>query len=263
MQRPTLTGIRIRSPADAHVIFHAVSLKLLPMVSRRLDTDERRYIMSGCVFVWEERGSNAEATGLGIERWTDSIRWGPSRVRDEFLYYNEREPTPIDREPQSDSAVTSPLRSTQPHGINRGNLIKQTYSVFVETCRGRRKWHLIAYFTQENLDYLRTVDDVPTLASLSVPPGRYRTARTSGNRGRSHTQVSEMISYPPHPSYGEYPISNPNLSDHLRLISASSPNCASVILAPLEYLKTIPPHRRHPVDEEALMSLAKRPCWIK
>jgi hypothetical protein len=93
--------LRVRSPLDAQIIFHAVSLGILPMVSRRLDTEERRDIHSGCVFVWEERGANAEATGvrsscrlgreqleltrfaqLGIERWTDGIRWGPSRVRD-------------------------------------------------------------------------------------------------------------------------------------------------------------------------------------
>jgi hypothetical protein len=102
MQRPTCTRLRVRSPLDAQTIFHAVSLGILPMVARRLDTEERRDIHSGCVFVWEERGANAEATGvrsswsrlgreqleltrfaqLGIERWTDGIRWGPSRVRD-------------------------------------------------------------------------------------------------------------------------------------------------------------------------------------
>ncbi|KAF8070793.1 Gti1/Pac2 family-domain-containing protein [Lyophyllum atratum] len=260
MQRPTCTNIRIRSPADAHVIFHAVSLELLPMVSRRLDTDERRYIQSGCVFVWEERGPNAEATGLGIERWTDSIRWGPSRVRDEFLYYHEREATPNDRDTSSDSSATSPLRSVQARGRGRDNLVKQTYSVFVETSRGRRKWHLIAYFTQDTLDYLRTVDDLPHLASINVPPGRYRTAR-SGNRGR-HPQFSDIASYPPHPYslYRDY--ASPNRSDPFRPI-LSPPNRASAILAPLEYLKTIPPHRRHPVDEEALMSFAKKPSWIK
>lgn len=63
-QQPTCTGLRVRTPADAHVIFHAVSLNLLPMVSRRLDTEERRAISSGCVYVWEERGPNAEATGV-------------------------------------------------------------------------------------------------------------------------------------------------------------------------------------------------------
>lgn len=34
------------------------------MVGRRLDTEERRNIHSGSVFVWEERGANAEATGV-------------------------------------------------------------------------------------------------------------------------------------------------------------------------------------------------------
>ncbi len=62
MQRPTCTGIRVRSPADAHAIFHAVALNKLPIVSRRLDTEERRSIASGCVFVWEERGPNAESS---------------------------------------------------------------------------------------------------------------------------------------------------------------------------------------------------------
>jgi hypothetical protein len=63
-QQPTCTGLRVRTPSDAHVIFHAVSLNLLPIVSRRLDTEERRGISSGCVYVWEERGPNAEATGV-------------------------------------------------------------------------------------------------------------------------------------------------------------------------------------------------------
>lgn len=63
MQCPTCTQLRIRTPLDAHVIFHAVFLGLLPIVSRRLDTEERRAICPGCVFVWEERGPNTEATG--------------------------------------------------------------------------------------------------------------------------------------------------------------------------------------------------------
>ncbi len=102
MQRPTCTDIRVRSVSDALVIFYAVSKGVLPIVSRRLDSEERRCIRSGSVYVWEERGPDAEATGvrfrpssplsvmltlfyfffqLGIERWTDGIRWGPSRVR--------------------------------------------------------------------------------------------------------------------------------------------------------------------------------------
>lgn len=65
IQRPTCEGIRVRSPHDAHVIFHGVALGILPMITRRLDTEERRAITSGCVFVWEERGGhNAEPMGV-------------------------------------------------------------------------------------------------------------------------------------------------------------------------------------------------------
>ena len=69
MQRPTLTNVRIRSTRDAQHIFYAVSRNLLPMTVRRLDAEERRAIVSGNVYVWEERGASSEATGLGIERW--------------------------------------------------------------------------------------------------------------------------------------------------------------------------------------------------
>lgn len=64
MQRATCTNIRIRSPADARVVFHAVLLNILPMVTRRLDAEERALIIPGSVYVWEERGPHAELTGV-------------------------------------------------------------------------------------------------------------------------------------------------------------------------------------------------------
>ena len=66
MQPPTCTGIRVRSVHDAHVLFHAVYLEILPMVTRRLDTEERRAVRSGNVYIWEERGRNTEATGVSL-----------------------------------------------------------------------------------------------------------------------------------------------------------------------------------------------------
>ena len=66
MQPPTLTGIRVRSVHDAHIIFHAVYLDVLPMVTRRLDTEERRAVRAGNVYIWEERGRNSEATGVSL-----------------------------------------------------------------------------------------------------------------------------------------------------------------------------------------------------
>jgi Gti1/Pac2 family transcription factor len=293
--------LRVRSVSDAHVIFHAVSLNLLPIVSRRLDTEERRAISSGCVFVWEERGSNSESSGIGIERWTDSIRWGPSRVKDEFLYYHEKEPEATDLQLVSDS--DGPL---SPHHYSRGfyreNLIKQTYSVFVETPRGRRKWHLIAYFTQESLEYLHTIDDIQGLSNLQVPPGKYKSARSAKNGRSSSNSLYDPLMvnpfadshYSPYPPRRQLPTiptyynpaaidpgrhSTPSRADSIpryrshsqsprsrhspqlleRFKPRSSPEKPAEILAPLAYLENIPPPRRHPLDEEALMSFTGLP----
>lgn len=52
------------------------------MVTRRLDSDERAALQTGCVYAWEERSPNTEITGIGIERFTEGRRWSASRVRD-------------------------------------------------------------------------------------------------------------------------------------------------------------------------------------
>jgi len=69
MQQPSLKNVRIRSTRDALHIFHAVAKNTLPLITRRLDAEERRSITPGNVYVWEERSANSEATGLGMERW--------------------------------------------------------------------------------------------------------------------------------------------------------------------------------------------------
>lgn len=262
MQRPTITGIRVRTPSDAHAIFHAVSLKMLPIVSRRLDTEERRLIASGCVFVWEERGPNAESScQLGIERWTDSIRWGPSRVKDEFLYYQEKGPesTEMEMTSDSDTPVYSPTDSNR--AVFRDNLIKQTYSVFVETNRGRRKWHLIAYFTQESLNYLRTIDDISVLSNLYVPPGKYTSARSAKGRPRDGNVGDPYVLRNYHRSGGVQPSPSQWQGTgmiHPYAVDSVKPRAGVSCLAPLAYLEKIPPPRRHPADEEALNALGFR-----
>lgn len=67
----------LRDAADAHVVFEAVRLKLLPLIKRRLTSEERDQLTSGNIFVWEE----AEHKG-GLERWTDGRRWYVSSVMD-------------------------------------------------------------------------------------------------------------------------------------------------------------------------------------
>jgi hypothetical protein len=82
MQRPTCSNIRIRSTSDAHKIFFAVQKGLLPVVTRRLDADERLALCSGCVYVWEERGDHSElsASPCSLQApfaLTDHRRTGP------------------------------------------------------------------------------------------------------------------------------------------------------------------------------------------
>ncbi|EAU91089.2 hypothetical protein CC1G_03257 [Coprinopsis cinerea okayama7 len=271
MQRATCTGIRIRSPADARVIFHAVFNDILPIVTRRLDTEERSLIQPGAVYVWEERGPHAELTGVGIERWTDGIRWGPSRVREGFLFYHEK----------SQQSYSDHLYGADKPHNPRAVLIKQTYTVFVDTARGQRKWHLIAYFTEESLDRLKTIEDFPQLAYLEVPPGKYKSARSAKGRPDNYFQSSdadsnhysqlEYVSYAPNrrtsPNRIEgtpnRPLTWVDTSPHSERSSRRrthpySPSSADDSgsdsgLAPLAYLQNIPPPRRHPIDEKTLM----------
>ncbi|KAJ6597429.1 hypothetical protein B0H10DRAFT_2231990 [Mycena sp. CBHHK59/15] len=180
-QRPTATNLRIRSTDDAHKIFYAVRNGVLRMVTRRLDADERAALGTGCVYAWEERSPNTEITGLGIERFTEGRRWSPSRVRDEFLFYYEKYVPP-------DPAHTS----NEPVGWDQ--LVKQTYSVWVETEKGRRKWHLTAYFTQATVDRLGTVDDIRGVRGLNVPSGMFTSTRVSKNRAANKNAESDAAS---------------------------------------------------------------------
>lgn len=52
MQHPTLHNVRIRSTRDALQVFHGVATHRLPLITRRLDAEERRNIMPGNVYVW-------------------------------------------------------------------------------------------------------------------------------------------------------------------------------------------------------------------
>ncbi|KAF8902899.1 hypothetical protein CPB84DRAFT_1775145 [Gymnopilus junonius] len=170
------------------------------MVTRRLDADERIALHSGCVYAWEERGPHSELTGLGIERFTEGRRWTASRVREEFLFYYEKYSPPPD--------ANHPGNNQPPRDWDQ--LVKQTYSVWVETGKGRRKWHLTAYFTPATYDQLGTVDDIPSLRDLVVPEGTFTSTRTGKSRTKTDnnnrtdaTKAATNVSrtFAPFPSY--------------------------------------------------------------
>lgn len=60
----------IRDAQDALILFEAVRLGVLPLITRRLNGNERVQLRSGNIFVWEE----SESKG-GLSRWTDGRRW--------------------------------------------------------------------------------------------------------------------------------------------------------------------------------------------
>jgi Gti1/Pac2 family transcription factor len=80
MQRPTCTNTRIRSTADAHSLFYAVKLGMLPLIRRRPDAEERLALRSGDVYIWEERSRDSETSSMG--RFTEGKRWSESRTRE-------------------------------------------------------------------------------------------------------------------------------------------------------------------------------------
>jgi hypothetical protein len=137
-----------------------------------------------------------------------------------------------------------------------------------------------AYWTQETLDRLLTVDDIPELRLLEVPPGTYLCARTNRMREAVSRSARNLFSEgiaPPSPSasptFAPYPYqrrsderspSSP-LSPVSSVTSYSgnrvtiSPRiCAQgqggLSLAPLEILEECRRLRRDPTDEGILRS---------
>ncbi|KAI0368292.1 hypothetical protein BV20DRAFT_1114258 [Pilatotrama ljubarskyi] len=213
MQRPTLTNVHIRSAADAHKLFYAVQLGLLPKIEKRLDANERAALRPGDVYVWEEKGPNADSFSVSMERFTEGKSWTASRVREDFLMYFESPRKGKGNARTSENQVVRPGEQDL--------YIKLTYSVIredvkeasqskdaVDKLKKPPKWHMNAYFTKLTEGQLRTIDDIPMLRDLVVPDGIFSSARTSkpvGKRGEgsrnANSSVKRMYApFPPHPT---------------------------------------------------------------
>ncbi|KAL1747395.1 Gti1/Pac2 family-domain-containing protein [Schizophyllum fasciatum] len=234
LQVPTIVNTKIRSTQDALQIFSAVARHMLPLITHRLDADERRQICSGNVYVWEER--SADTAGMGMERWTDGLSWGPSRVRDEFLYYQ-----------QKDLEVVTEGRAGSSQHLMR-------YHVTLPQDRRRcasRKWHMsefcarTAYFSQSTLDSLRSVESIPGVGDVPVPEGWFRGTRSCARAPQN-----------PPPSTVDSAV---YLTPPEKLPSGSQPNNSWNQLLPLEYLQSLPSSRRSAIDQEVLSKLKRRP----
>ncbi|KAI0305327.1 Gti1/Pac2 family-domain-containing protein [Multifurca ochricompacta] len=187
-QQPTLQNARIRTAQDALQVFFAVARNVLTLLTRRLDADERKAIRSGNVYIWEDRSaSTVDNGGLTMERWTDGMSWGPSRIREEFLFYYQRDPAQ-ERLSSGGGRMSFPLQDSD-------KLIKQTYSVYVFLPEDRgqditRKWHLTAYFNQRTVDELTPIEDVPNVGRFPVPDGLFKSARATKSKREDPKRIA-------------------------------------------------------------------------
>ncbi|KAG6831155.1 hypothetical protein H0H87_006085 [Tephrocybe sp. NHM501043] len=260
MQRPTLQNVRIRSVRDALQVFHGVATKRLPLITRRLDAEERRAIGSGNEFLFY----NQKDPNFGEDIVNPVTPWAQMRRRRE-------QPT----------MHVSGYMTIQPE-----HLVKQTYSVHVtlssDSPRGIvRKWHLTAYFSQQRLDELGTIDGIRGVGDVPVPEGLFKSAR-AGKLRRDHrsaekntVQSSDQSSLSQsglHFNHGHstfsghrgsppqtYPTLSSPFSDDSRESSPSSESSRrawspsqQTSLVPLEYLQNVSGPRRDPADEQLL-----------
>ncbi|KAI0053874.1 hypothetical protein FA95DRAFT_1480351 [Auriscalpium vulgare] len=208
MQQPTHPRLHVRDARDAHAVFEAVRQGLLRPVLRRLNEIERSmFIHSGAIFVWEESDDD-----LGLKRWTDGRVWSQSRMREPYLFYDEKMPSD---EHQANDQPRGPGNFRFVDGISRGGatspalshydrseqhptgLVKQAYSAYVleHPNTKPRKWHLTAYFTYADLPRIPTVDQDHMLRGVTVPIGMYRSGKA---RSRNSDAGSQPGSPPPY-----------------------------------------------------------------
>ncbi|KAH8108271.1 Gti1/Pac2 family-domain-containing protein [Phellopilus nigrolimitatus] len=179
----THPALHLRDANDAHMVFEAVRLGLLPLIKRRLTSDERDRLSSGNVFVWEE----AEHKG-GLERWTDGRRWSQSRMKGEYLFYEEKVET-TEEEKQAKAArrasrntgnaiLYMPTRR-QDRPAKPDGLTKQTYSthVYLPGSTSPRKWHIVAYFSANDYARLPVIESYDYLRNILVPDRIFFSAR--------------------------------------------------------------------------------------
>jgi hypothetical protein len=185
----------IETTLDALLVFEACRQGILPMVTRRLHDRERRHVVSGAVFVFDERSA-------GIRRWTDGRVWSPSRILNNFLVYREldrraansagggggggdpsdsqrrrRMPSTdstMEQQPSPAAAGSSPAERareralvgslTSSYEFKLGGLVKKTISL--------AGLHLIGYYRTDDVlqGRLRTPSSLAELAALDIDP---------------------------------------------------------------------------------------------
>ncbi|PFH48793.1 hypothetical protein AMATHDRAFT_195975 [Amanita thiersii Skay4041] len=214
----THPSLHIRDAHDAHVILEAVRRNVLPLIRRRLLASEREELTSGHVYVWEE----AQDEG-GLLRWTDGRRWSQSRMRGDYLFYEEKIETT--QEERDAKAARRARRASDPNAIipppvrrkdrpsKPNGLTKQTYSATVQFpgTNETRKWHVVAYFSGNDYTRLPVIESYDYLRNIRVPPGVFVNSKVSNTRVDRFSyysddgELEESSQGSPLPSIAEYP----------------------------------------------------------
>ncbi|KAJ7157020.1 Gti1/Pac2 family-domain-containing protein [Mycena crocata] len=234
MQHATHPRLHVRNAHDAHVVFEATRQGFLRPITRRLDENERAtLIQSGAVFVWEESDH-----APGLKRWTDGRVWSQSRMREPYLFYDEKTGDGTDsphqnfqtyrfidgvsRTGRSSSALSHQERSNVVH---RGGLVKQAYSAWVVVHPNSlpRKWHITAYFRYDDLPHIPTVDRDPCLRKIIVPVGLYRSGKTKNRSDDEDSPTNSPLSARPLMARAHTDIPSPTLPSMFSVVDLYGP----------------------------------------
>ncbi|KAJ3758547.1 Gti1/Pac2 family-domain-containing protein [Lentinula raphanica] len=257
----THPSLHIRDAQDAHVVLEAVRLRILPLIKRRLVASERDSLSTGNVFVWEE----AEDEG-GLLRWTDGRRWSQSRMRGDYLFYEEKVETTVAekeakaarraRRASDPSAIIPPPirrkdRPTKPDGLT-----KQTYSALVHLpgTNETRKWHVVAYFSGNDYTRLPVIENYDYLRRIRVPEGVFVNSKSLTKMDLPDSPLVEAKEHEQRRFVEGYP---------LRPISPTRPLYPPAFPPPLSPPMLSEPHQRVSLPPISTLDYPQRPGFLR
>ncbi|WPK25490.1 hypothetical protein PUMCH_002807 [Australozyma saopauloensis] len=186
---------------DALLILEGIRLNVLRKVQRRLTDVERKCIVAGAIYAWNE-------TELTMKRWTDGKSWLASKVKGPFLIYNELD---------------------SHRNVKSGGLVKQSFSL---TTKQGEKFHMIAYYNPEDRSQGVLPGTIPsqdsTLLKLHLDPSVYLSdflhyGETSTAQGYYHGVPESQAPHPRlRPQSYSYPSSSASSMHNPSVTSVSS-----------------------------------------
>ncbi|PPQ98748.1 hypothetical protein CVT24_003445 [Panaeolus cyanescens] len=191
---PTLENAYIQTINHAHQLFFAVVQGRLPLVQRRLNLEEMRNIKSGDIYVWEDKIMTPNEF-LQVPRWVDAKTWGPSRVQDGFLVYQQR----------LSANQGLPYSSNKDISTKIEPLVKKTYSAYTTlfTTGTRIKLNMIAYFTPSKMQGL-TINNIPGMGDTIIEDGLFQSARVTRRNQNINSLCPQQIAVGQHESDALY-----------------------------------------------------------